>query len=90
MTALGDAYTNLLFWQQIRGDAARTLLCEPQHLAGLQAAVEARGLDNIITVRASTACPEGKILILDEAAVEASHRQVMQQAARGIRFGFGG
>lgn len=87
MTELGDVYTNLAFWRQIQGDAARTVLCEPQHLAGLQAAVEAHGWADAVTVRASAGCPEGKFIVIDEAAIEAFHRQVLQRVAS---FGFRG
>lgn len=71
------------FWQQITGDARRTLLCEPHRLDEFQRAVAQRGLGGV-TVRASPACPEGKALVLDDSAMEASWRQTIQQAGRSL------
>ena len=74
------------FWAQIQGDAQRTVICEPHRVDEIRAAVEARGYDAFLTVRASPGCPEGKLLVLDEAAMEASQRQLFQRAGRNIRF----
>lgn len=84
MTGMDDVYTDRAFWQQIRGDAARTVLCEPHHVDGLRAAVEARGWGDVITVRASAACSQGQFIVLDEAAVEAAWRQGVQRAAKDL------
>ncbi|MFJ8798482.1 hypothetical protein [Streptomyces sp. NPDC102487] len=81
MSAIDDA-----FWAQIEGDAKRTVLCEPHMVDEVQAAVEARGFGNLITVRAHRYCPEGKLLIIDEAAMEASHRQMVQGFMKGRFF----
>lgn len=86
MSSLGDICTNIAFWQQIQGDAKRTVLCEPERLAEIQAAIEERGYGDTITVRASAVCPEGQMIVIDEAAMEASERQLFQRAAKGIRF----
>lgn len=74
------------FWAQIVGDQQRTIICEPHRIDEIRGAVEQRGYDSFLTVRASPACPEGKLLILDENAMEASQRQLFQRAAKDIRF----
>lgn len=74
------------FWAQIVGDSQRTVICEPHRVDEIRAAVEERGYDSFLTVRASLACPEGKLVILDENAMEASQRQLFQRAGKGIRF----
>lgn len=72
------------FWQQIEGDAKRTVLCEPHRLDEIQAAVQQRDLTDTITVRASPACPPGKLLVLDDSAMEAAWQQTIQRAARSL------
>jgi hypothetical protein len=72
------------FWEQIRGDAQRTILCEPHRVADIQAAVEQRGVSDHITVRASPSCPPGKLLVLNDSAMEASWQQTIQRAARSL------
>lgn len=84
MTDLGEIYTDLAFWQQIRGDAKRTVLCEPERLDEIQAAVEQRGYSGLVTVRASPLCPAGKLLVLDDSAMEAARQQTIQRAARSL------
>ncbi|WP_434744804.1 hypothetical protein [Streptomyces sp. A-14] len=71
------------FYAQIIGDAQRTVLCEPHRVAEIQEAVNQLGMAGIVTVKASRVCPEGKFLVLDEQALEASARQA---ASRPIRF----
>lgn len=72
------------FWQQIEGDAKRTILCEPHRLDAIQAAVKQRGLADLITVRASPYCPAGQLLVLDDSAMEATWQQTIQRAARSL------
>lgn len=71
------------FWQQIEGDARRTVICEPHRVEEIQAAIVERGYDHI-TLRASPACPEGLLLIIDEPALEASGRQAVQRSIRSL------
>ncbi|MFF8482348.1 hypothetical protein [Streptomyces antibioticus] len=73
------------FWAQMIGDRQRTVICEPHRIDEIRAAVAERGYDSFITVRASPFCPEGKLLLLDEVAMEASQRQLFQRAGRDIR-----
>ncbi|MFI9618121.1 hypothetical protein ACIG8S_04300 [[Kitasatospora] papulosa] len=74
------------FFAQIIGDARRTILCEPHRVDEIQDVVERLGMAGILTVKASQVCPEGKLLVLDEQAMEATFRQA---ASRLIRFRMG-
>lgn len=71
------------FFAQIIGDARRTVLCEPYRVDEIQNAVDHMGMARILTVKASRACPVGKLLVIDEQALEATSRQA---ASRPIRF----
>ncbi|WP_432077807.1 hypothetical protein [Streptomyces sp. YPW6] len=71
------------FFAQIIGDARRTVLCEPHRVAEVQDVVNRLGMAGIVTVQASRVCPEGKLLVIDEQAMEAACRQ---GASRPIRF----
>ena len=72
------------FWAQVQGDAKRTVLCEPYRADEVRAAVEARGYGDVLTVLASPYCPEGKLLVIDEGAMEASGRQALQRVWRAL------
>lgn len=85
MSAYDNLINDIRFWAQIQGDAKRTVLCEPHRAAEVRALIEERGYDHI-TVLASPACPEGKFLVIDEQALEAANRQMMQQAPRNFRW----
>lgn len=74
------------FFAQIIGDAKRTVLCEPHRVEEIRKAVDRMGMGGILTVKSSPVCPEGKLLVIDEQALEASARQA---ASRPIRF-YGG
>jgi hypothetical protein len=84
MSVYDDLVDEVRFWDQIRGDAKRTVLCEPHRAAEVRALVEERGYDHI-TVLGSPACPEGQFLVIDEQALEAANRRAMQRAARNFR-----
>lgn len=71
------------FWEQIKGDAKRTVLCEPHRLPEILALVEDRRYDHI-TVLASQFCPEGQLLVIDDGAMEAGFRQTVQRLARSM------
>ena len=75
---------NLRFTAQILGDSRRTLLCEPSRIAEVQAIVDERDLAGIYTVRGSRACPQGKIIVIDDPAMEASSNATAQRAARSL------
>ncbi|MFI2081460.1 hypothetical protein ACH43Y_14070 [Streptomyces rubiginosohelvolus] len=70
------------FFAQIIGDAQRTILCEPHRVAEIQDVVNRQGMAGIVTVKASRVCPEGKLLVLDEQAMEASCRQAVSRPIR--------
>jgi hypothetical protein len=71
------------FWRQVEGDAKRTVLCEPHRFDEFLAIVEARGYDNI-TLRPSPFCPPGRLLVIDDGAIEAGFRQAVQSAGRSL------
>jgi hypothetical protein len=58
-----------------REESKRTILCEPHREHQVRAAVDRAGAADILTVRASAACPEAKLLVINEAALEAQTRQ---------------
>lgn len=74
------------FLLQVGQDAQRTVLCEPHRLDGVLAAVARAGLSDTLTVKASRACPEGQLIVLDEQAMEAGFRQTAQRSLKGFRF----
>lgn len=82
MTDIERMLTEIRFYEQVIGDAQRTIYCEPSMLAAVQDAVEVRGVGHIYTVRASQACPEGKLLLVDEQAMEAAFQEAAQQGLR--------
>ena len=84
MSAYGDLVNDVRFWDQVQGDAKRTVFCEPHRADEIRAAVEARGYGDILTVRSSPCCPEGKLLVLDDSAMEASWRQTVQRTTRSL------
>jgi hypothetical protein len=71
------------FWAQVQGDAQRIILCEPHRVDEIQAFIEERGYKHL-TLRASPYCPEGKLLVIDERAIEASGRQALQRSFRDL------
>lgn len=80
-----DALDQIRFLMQVHTDAQRTLICEPDRVHAVQAAVDQLGAASTFTVKASPVCPLGKILVLDERALEASRRQTIQRTKHGIR-----
>lgn len=57
--------------EEERQAAKRTVLCEPHREHQIRAAVDQLDAADIFTVKASPACPEGKLLIIDERALDA-------------------
>jgi len=80
-----DALDEVRFLLQMHTDARRTLLCEPARVDAVRAAVEQLGAGGVFTVAASAACPVGRILVVDEQALDAAWRQTVQQIGCGIR-----
>lgn len=71
------------FWAQVKGDQKRMILCEPHRLDEIQAVIDELGYDHL-TLCASPFCPEGKLIVLDEPAMDASWRQTIQRAGRSL------
>ena len=69
---MSDPLTELRFWQQVIGDARRTVLCPPEMESRCKCYVDARGLGGLITVVASRACPDDRLYVMDEQALMAS------------------
>ena len=80
-----DVLDEIRFLMQMTTDSERTLICEPDRVHAVRAAVDQLGAVGTFTVAASPVCPPGKILLLDEQAMEASWRQTIQRAGRSIR-----
>lgn len=70
---------------QEQGDAKRTLICKPERTDEVRTAVARMGRSHLYAVRASVACPHGKILVLDEQALQASMNQTFQRTAKNMR-----
>ncbi|MEW1565811.1 hypothetical protein AB0454_22830 [Streptomyces sp. NPDC093509] len=81
-----DVRSELRFQAQVHEDSKRTLLCAPETLCELQAAIEQRGMAHLWTAAANPTVPEGQIVILDEQALEAVWQQTLQRVShQGIR-----
>lgn len=84
MTDIERMLTDIRFYEQIVGDAKRTIICPPSMLDAIRGVIEAHGVGNVYTVLASPVCPDGKLLLLDEQAMEAAFQQAAQQGLRGM------
>lgn len=73
---------DIRFYEQIVGDARRTIFCQPSVAAAVQEAVDAVSVGHLYTVRVSPACPEGKLIVIDEQAIEATLQAVAQRSLR--------
>jgi hypothetical protein len=67
------------FFHIAREESKRTILCEPHHERQVRAAVDHAGAAEILAVRPSAACPEGKLIVIDDNALEAGLREAAQQ-----------
>lgn len=74
------------FIEIAREESKRTILCEPHREHQVRAAVDQAGAADILTVRASAACPEGQLLVIDEGALEALTREWQQGLMRSERW----
>lgn len=74
--------TDIRFYALAAAESKRTIICEPHMVDAIQAAIDGRDAGHLYTVRSSTACPEGKLIILDEQAMEAGLQQAAQQGPR--------
>ncbi|MFE2600120.1 hypothetical protein ACFXCZ_27135 [Streptomyces sp. NPDC059396] len=81
-----DFLDELRFTMQVVNDAKRTLICEPDNAHEVRSLIDSMGASAAFDVKASTYCPPGQIIVLDEQALTASANQTFQRAAQGIRF----
>lgn len=79
---ISRAWDDVRFWQQIEGDAKRTIVVHPDQADDVRAAVTAVGLDGIVTVLASPITEHGNAYVIDEQAIEAGQRQDLHMAMR--------
>lgn len=86
MTDVERMLTEIRFYEQILGDAKRTIYCQPSVAAAVRDAVEAHGTGHLFTVRSTPACPEGKLILVDDQALEASFNAAVQRGMRNWRF----
>ncbi|MER7761513.1 hypothetical protein [Streptomyces sp. NPDC097619] len=74
MSRLDQMLTSIRFHDQVLLDARRTLVCPPNLADEVRAVVKKYDAAGLFTVVASPACPEGRLLLLDEQAMEADLR----------------
>ena len=79
---MNDTLTEIRFWQQVMTDAKRTVMCSPEMESRCKGYVAARGLAGLITIKASPAVPDDKLLVIDEQALAADWAEM---TARPIR-----
>lgn len=77
--------TEIRFYEQVIGDSKRVIYCEPHMATAVQDAVQAHYAGHLFTVRSSPACPEGKLLLVDEQGIEASLNASVQRSMRNHR-----
>lgn len=66
-----DMLTEVRFWAQVTGDAKRTVVCPPDMESRIKGWIDARGMGGLIAVHALRACPENRIFLIDEGALQA-------------------
>ncbi|MEH0586246.1 hypothetical protein QA942_20000 [Streptomyces sp. B21-106] len=71
--------TAIQFWHLARQESKRTILCEPHREHQVRAAIDQAGAADILTVRPSPVCPEGKLLVIDENALDAGLQEAAQR-----------
>lgn len=74
-----DMLTEVRFWAQVTGDAKRTVVCPPDLESRIKGWIDARDMSGLIEVRALRACPENRIFLIDEGALQASSNAGVQR-----------
>lgn len=69
---MNDMLTEVRFWAQVVGDAKRTVMCPPDLESRCMGYVAARGIEGLITVKASPMVPADRIFVIDEQAIGAA------------------
>ncbi|BBB01061.1 hypothetical protein RVR_8301 [Actinacidiphila reveromycinica] len=77
--------TEIRFLEIAREESKRTVYCEPHREHQIRAAVDQAGVADIITVRASPACPAGELLIVDEGALKAAGEVAKRELLQGLQ-----
>ncbi len=77
---MNEPLTEIRFWAQVLGDSRRTVVCSPENESRIKTWVEAANRAHLISVLANRIVPDDQVYVIDEGALEASHRQVMQRA----------
>lgn len=77
---------DIRFWAQVMTDQERTIICPPEYESRLKTMIEARGLSGLLTVLARRECPEDKLLVIDEHAMDASVAQFMARPVTIFEF----
>lgn len=87
MSDLSRLLDEIRFYEIARQESRRLILCEPHREHQVRAAVDQAGATDILTVRASPACPEGKLLVIDRGAIDAQWNEWAQgMTNKPIRF----
>jgi hypothetical protein len=76
---MSDMLTEIRFWAQVTGDAKRLVLCNPDLESRIKGWIDARGMSGILSVIADPACPIDRVFIVDQPALDAAYRQVLQR-----------
>ena len=72
----------LATFEMERQESKRTIICEPGKEHGLRAVADQMGMADILTIKPSPACPEGKLLVVDENALAATEAEWLQGLRR--------
>lgn len=79
-----DMLDDIRFWAQVMTDSERTVVCPPEYESRLKSMIEARGLSGLLKVLARPECPDDKLIVIDEHAIDASTAQ--QLGAKPTQF----
>lgn len=87
MSELERMLTAIRFYEIAREESRRVILCEPEFEHGLRALIDQLGAADVLTVRASPACPQGNLLVIDDGAIDAQWNEWVQgMTKKPIRF----
>lgn len=87
MSDLSRLLDEIRFYEIARQESRRLILCEPHRVDQIRAAVDQADATDILTVRASPACPDGKLIVIDEGAIDAQWNEWAQRMMKTpIRF----
>jgi hypothetical protein len=84
VTDIERMLTDIRFYALAAAESKRTIICEPHMVEAIRTAIDGLGVRHLYTIRSSPVCPEGKLLVLDEQAMDAGLQQAAQQGLRGM------